>query len=161
MMKKILSLALLTAILHFGAAAQKGGDSYKTALGMHIDFGSGGTWVGPAVKHFFDEKNAGEAQLLFASGAVVLGVEYQYNAAIQNAPGLKWYVGLGPAIAFGTGENSGTDLYFRPLVGLDYKINNVPLNFAFDWRPTFRATHSSDGGQFTAARFGLGFRYAF
>jgi hypothetical protein len=43
------------------------------------------------------------------------------------------------------------------VLGLDYKINNVPLNFSFDWRPAFVVTH---GTSFNAARFGLGFRYA-
>lgn len=157
MMKRILSVALLVAAFNFGASAQRGAD-YKTAVGLQVDLGTGGTWVGPAVKHFFDAHNAGEGQLLFASGAVILGLEYQYNGAIANAPGLKWYAGLGPALAFSTSQGGGTDLFLRPLVGMDYKINNVPLNFAFDWRPAFQLTH---GTEFTAARFGLGFRYAF
>jgi hypothetical protein len=46
----------------------------------------------------------------------------------------------------------------RPTGGLDYKINGVPLSFSFDWRPTFFIGENSD---FEAARFGLGFRYAF
>ena len=174
MLKKFVSAALFFAVLQLGvsqdAQAQKrmtskksfAGSNYTTAVGMHIDFGSGGTWVGPAVKHFFNENSAGEAQLLFASGSIVLGAEYQYNAPIPNAGGLNWYAGLGPAIAFATGDNKdaggGTDLMLRPLAGLDYKIDNVPLNFAFDWRPAFFLTH---GTTFTAARFGLGMRYAF
>ena len=159
MMKRILSVALLAALLSTGASAQKGAP-YNTAVGLQVDLGTGGTWVGPAVKHFFSAHDAGEAQILFASGAVILGLEYQYNGAIANAPGLRWYAGLGPALAFSTakGSDGGTDLFLRPIVGMDYKIPSVPLDFAFDWRPAFQATH---GTSFTAARFGLGFRYAF
>jgi len=162
MLKKILSVTLCMAfVLAFGqvnAQKKSGPTSYSNGIGMRVEFGEGGALVGFSAKHFFSLHNAGEAQLLFGSGATYLDLEYQYHAAIPNAAGLQWYAGMGPALAFYKG---GTDLYIRPLIGLDYKINNVPLNFGIDWRPTFRATHSESGSQFTAARFGLAFRYAF
>jgi hypothetical protein len=64
-------------------------------------------------------------------------------------------IGFGPGVAFSHGT---TDFLLRPLAGLDYKINDVPLNFTFDWRPAFVVTHGSD---FNAARFGLAVRYCF
>lgn len=153
MKKLILGILLITTL---GVSAQT---SYKTALGMHVDFGSGlSTLVGFDGKHFFDQHNVGEAQFLFGSSVIVIGAQYEYHGDIQNAAGLKWYAGLGPQVAIATSNGGGADLIFRPLVGLDYKINAVPLNFSFDWRPAFVATH---GTAFEAARFGLGFRYAF
>ena len=152
-MKKILFATLL--IVSLEASAQYG-SGYKTGLGMQVDFGTGSTLVGFDAKHFFDQHNVGEAQLLFGTGVVVLGAQYEYHGDIQNAAGLKWYAGFGPQIAFV--KDGGTDLLLRPLIGLDYKINDVPLNFSFDWRPAFQATH---GTGFEAARFGLAFRYAF
>lgn len=156
-MKRVLSVVMLTTVLSISVKAQKGSD-YNTAVGLHVDVGTGSTWVGPAVKHFFNHNSAGQAELLFASAAILIGAEYQYNGDIQNASGLKWYAGIGPSIAFYTVQGGGVDLILRPVVGLDYKINNVPLNFAFDWRPAFVLTH---GTNFEAGRFGLGFRYAF
>ena len=80
---------------------------------------------------------------------------YQYHGDISGADGLKWFAGGGPSIVFFDG---GSDFLLRPTVGLDFKINDVPLAFSFDWRP---AIYFGDGGDFEPARFGLGFRYAF
>lgn len=160
----VLAVALQVGASH-KAAAQKGTD-YTNAIGMRIDFGSDyGTYAGISGKHFFDTNNAGEAQVLFGSNSTMINLEYQYHADIPNAAGLKWYAGFGPGIAFSKKyyhyygySSGGTEVLLRPSVGLDYKVNNVPLNFAFDWRPAFVVTHGTD---FNAARFGLGFRYAF
>ena len=46
---------------------------------------------------------------------------------------MKWYIGFGPGFAFASG---GSDVLLRPMVGLDYKINQVPINFAFVWHPS-------------------------
>jgi hypothetical protein len=52
----------------------------------------------------------------------------------------------------------GSTWYLRPAAGLDYKIKSAPISLVFDWRP---AIQLSDGSDFEAARFGLGFRYTF
>lgn len=173
-MKKLLSVMVLAITLQLAvsqnAAAQKGTD-YTNAFGMRIDLGSDyGTFVGISGKHFFDTHNAGEAEVLFGSGGVLIDALYQYHADIPNAAGLKWVAGFGPGIAIAKkyshydyywgyySGGGGTDVLLRPMLGLDYKINNVPLNFSFDWRPAFVVTH---GTSFNAARFGMGFRYAF
>lgn len=166
-MKRLLSVMVLIVALQFGssqkAAAQKRtsqkGTDYSNAVGMRIDLGSDyGTYVGINGKHFFNTHDAGEAQVLFGNHTTMIQIEYQYHGNIQNAPGLKWYAGLGPGFAFSSSYYGGTDVLIRPIVGLDYKVDNVPLNFAFDWRPAFVVTH---GTEFNAARFGLAFRYAF
>jgi hypothetical protein len=159
-MKKIVYLVVLVTIVSVGTlnaqSKTSGGSDYNTALGLGVDFGDGGTGAGISAKHFFNPNNAGEADLLFFSGNVVgLGVFYEYHGYITNANGLKWYAGLGPQLLFGKGD---TDFGARPIVGLDYKIPAVPLSFSFDWRPLFDFTNGSD---FIAARFQLGFRYAF
>ena len=160
MKRKILFVALLTTAICTGyqkASAQKvTGTSYTNAVGMRVEIGSDyGTFAGISAKHFFDTNNAGEFQALFGNHTTLLEVEYQYHGDIQNAPGLRWYAGFGPGVAIGGGT---TDFLIRPLIGLDYKITQVPLNFGFDWRPAFVVTHGSD---FNAARFGIALRYAF
>lgn len=160
MKRNILFVALLTTAIfsvHQKAVAQKNtGTSYTNAVGMRIEIGSDyGTFAGISAKHFFDKNNAGEFQALFGNDITLLEAEYQYHGDIQNAAGLRWYAGFGPGVAIGGGT---TDFLIRPLIGLDYKINQVPLNLGFDWRPAFVVTHGSD---FNAARFGIALRYAF
>ena len=162
MKKKILflvSLLISAMLLQQTATAQNKstGSSYENAVGMRIEFGNSyGTLVGFSAKHFFNDNAAGEMQVLFGDHFIILEPEIQYHGDITNAAGLKWYVGFGPGFAFASG--GATDVLLRPMVGLDYKINEVPLNFSFDWRPAFVVTHSTT---FNAARFGLALRYAF
>ena len=174
MLQKFLSVIVLAASLQLGAsnkaAAQKG-TSYTNAVGMALEVGSDyGTQVGVSGKHFFSTNNAGEAQVIFGNRLTMINLQYQYHGDIPNAAGLKWVAGFGPGIAFSKKYTSysyyddyyyssggGTDVLLRPLVGLDYKVNNVPLNFSFNWSPAFVVTH---GTSFNAARFGFGFRYA-
>jgi len=157
MKKTIVTLsALVLSVLALTVSAQKRGTgtSYVNALGLRVDFGDGGTLVGFSGKHFFSPTGAGEAYVLFGNHTTLIGAEYQYHGAIQNAAGLKWNVGLGPNVAFY--EGGGSNFFIRPMLGLDYKIANVPLNLGFDWRPLIRVTHGSD---FEPARFGLAFRF--
>jgi hypothetical protein len=154
-MKKLLLLFFLASFYFVNnAQAQRSGATANSA-GITIDFGDGSTLVGPALKHFFDRNNAGQFELLFGNGGTYLAAYYQYNAPIQNAGGLQYYIGVGPALGFGNGN---TDFYIRPMAGLEYKIRNTPLNLAFDWRPAF---YVGDNSEFTAARFGLGLRFSF
>lgn len=136
------------------ASAQKG-SSYDNAVGMRVEFGSKyGTFAGISGKHFFNENVAGEGMILFGDHVTLIEPELQYHGDIQNAAGLRWLIGAGPGFAFGNGT---TDVMIRPVVGLDYKIMDVPINFGFDWRPAFVLTHGTD---FNAARFGFVVRYA-
>ncbi|MEL7588603.1 MAG: hypothetical protein AAGU19_17970 [Prolixibacteraceae bacterium] len=149
-------LVLLFLIPEKSEAQATSGSSYVNSAGMRIEFGSTyGTLAGLNGKHFFDEINAAEAQILFGDGFTLVEVEYQYHGDIPNAAGLKWYFGFGPGFAFG---NDQTDVLLRLMSGLDYKVKDVPLNIVFDWRPAFIVTHETD---FNAARFGVAFRYAF
>lgn len=136
--------------------AQSSGSEYSTAIGLRvgdIDFRG----IGITGKHFFTPSAAGEAILTFYDGSVFISALYEYHKDIPNATGLKWYAGIGPFIGIPDG---GGDMGFglSPIIGLDYKINNVPLNFSFDWRPHFLLTPDTD---FEASSIGLSFRYAF
>jgi hypothetical protein len=153
-MRKIIILAGLALL--FSAARINAQSSYQTALGLGIDFGDGATLVGPSVKHFFAPNHAGQAEILFGDRTTFITALYEYNKDFPNAKGLKWYLGIGPSIGLYKG---GSSFYIRPVAGLDYKINDVPLDFAFDWRPALYL--GDNGSDFNAARFGLGFRYAF
>lgn len=151
-MKKLF-LLFAVAILYLGndAKAQSG----RTSAGLSVDFGDGATLVGPAIRHNFTRHGVGQAELTFGGDQTFLGGFYQYQDAIRGAGGLDWYLGVGPQLAFGGGN---TDFYIRPMAGLNYKIDRAPIELSFDWRPAFYVGDNSD---FTAARFGLGFRFVF
>ncbi len=152
-MRNLFSLAFMLIV--FGVSTSNAQSNYTTALGLGIDFGDGQTLVGPSVKHFFTENHAGLGEVTFGDNVTYLTLMYQYHDAFPNASGLKWFAGVGPSIAFFDGDS---DFLLRPVAGLDFKINNVPLAFSFDWRPWI---YFGGDGDFEPARFGLGFRYAF
>lgn len=165
MIKKILfagAFSILVFTFSVQAQSQKssgnntGSSDYKNAVGLTVDLGSTiVTGAGVGFKHFFSEHDAAEVNLLFYNNVFSLGAYYEYHGLIQNADGLKWYAGMGPQVFFGQGA---TDLAARALIGLDYKIPTVPLDFSFDWRPALSLTN---GTEFIAARFGIGLRFAF
>ena len=132
--------------------------TYKTALGLGLDFGDGTTLVGPSVKHFFSAHGAGQAEVLFGSHLTTINAFYQYHDKINGAAGLQWYAGGGPSLNFFSfGGYSNTTFALKPMAGLDYKIPGAPLAFAFDWRPTiYIGDNDSD---FAAGRFGFGFKF--
>ena len=153
-MNKLLIFA--SAIWLSATAITTAQSNYTTALGLGIDFGDGQTLVGPSVKHFFAENHAGMGEVAFGDNVTFLTLMYQYHKEFPNADGFQWFAGGGPSIAFFDGDS---DVLLRPVVGLDYKIANVPLAFSFDWRPWIYFGDTND--DFEAARFGLAFRYTF
>lgn len=153
-MKK--STFFVVCLLFLGTLAVSAQSNYTTALGLGIDFGDGQTLVGPSVKHFFAANHAGMGEVAFGDNVTFLTLMYQYHKEFPNAAGFRWFAGGGPSIAFFDGDS---DVLLRPVVGLDYKLANVPLAFSFDWRPWIYFGDTND--DFEAARFGLGFRYTF
>jgi hypothetical protein len=151
-MKKLVTITI--ALFALGLSQTNAQSDYSTAVGLGIDFGEGSTLVGPSGKFFFSEESALLGEIMFTSGATVITALYEYHGVINNAVGLQWFAGVGPSV--GLFEGGGSAVALRPVVGLDYKINSVPLAFSFDWRP---AIGISDGGGFSAAAFGLGIRY--
>jgi hypothetical protein len=163
MFKKILWIAFFASVLTANeASAQRKSTSadYSNAVGLRIDFGTG-TYFGFAGKHFFNPQGAGEVHLLFASGATMLGAEYQHHFDIPSVDGLKWYVGAGMGFIFYKsyfGYGGGTGVAIRPVGGIEYQVSGAPINIGFDWRPMILV---SGGSGFEGGRFGLAARYTF
>lgn len=152
-MKNLLKSLFAIVFLAIGATQAKA-QIYKTSLGLSVDFGDGSTMVGPAVKHFFDKNNAGQAEVVFGDHFTKLQLMYTYNQGISGARGLDWYVGVGPALGFAKGGD--TQFAIVPMAGLEYKINGAPIAFSFDWRPNFWL---SNGGDSNVGRFGFGLKF--
>ncbi|WP_036155766.1 hypothetical protein [Maribacter forsetii] len=151
-MKKL--LFLVVAII-LGSNVSNAQSDYTFAAGLGLDLFSGVTLVGPSAKYFFAEEHAGQAEIMFESGLTTITALYEYHGDISGADGLQWFAGAGPSfLLFGNGI--GTEVALRPVVGLDYKIDGVPLAFSFDWRP-FIGLGDLLGNEVGA--FGLGIRY--
>lgn len=154
-MKKFILLAALTALFATTSTYAQRGSSYNTAFGLLIDFGDGSTLVGPSIKHFIANHDAIQGEVLFGGNATWIGGSYAYHQAFKEAPELKWYIGVGPQVALYDG---GSSWILRPAAGLDYKVKSAPISLVFDWKPMIGLSNNFGN---TAARFNLGFRYAF
>jgi hypothetical protein len=104
-------------------------------------------------KHGLGGNVKAEGLIYFWSGARFTGLVEWYHY-IQGLPGLTWYIGPGAHIQF-TNKNT---YYFGldGVIGLDWKINNVPLNLSLDWQPSY---DFGSNGEFKGGFGGLGLRY--
>ena len=152
-MKKNTFLAFCAFMILSGSLSAQG---YKTAAGLQVDLGDGGTMVGPSIKHFFNDNSAVSGEVLFGNGITYLQAFYHYQKEISSISGLGWYIGGGPSLGLGGG---GSAFYLRPMSGLDYKLGGVPLSVTFDWRPFIYLGSGAGSSRFTGARFGLGCKY--
>ena len=130
--------------------------SYKSALGVKVWYGGGISY-----KHFFSSNNAGELIGYFWNRGTRFTGLYEIHGNIENAKGLRWYIGPGAHIGFyntkyGGGSFAGVD----GVLGLDYKFNKAPINMSIDWQPSFEFGDGRDRG-FYGNLGGLGIRYTF
>jgi hypothetical protein len=161
-------IAAVLFILAFSLTAQAqsrttNSTSYKTALGVKVWDGGG-----ISLKHFFNNRNAGELIGYFWRHGFRLTGLYEIHGPISGAPGLKWYIG--PGLHVGTyndhhyhnhrddHHHSHASVGIDGVLGLDYKINRAPINLSLDWQPSFEF---ADGHGFNGSWGGLGIRYTF
>lgn len=83
---------------------------------------------------------------------------YEVHHDIGGLDGLKWYIGPGAHVSFYDQDaySSRTYLGVDGVIGLDLKFNRVPLNFSFDWQPSF---DFNGGRNFSWDFGGLSIRY--
>ena len=154
-MKKPIILSVFSLVFFITtAAAQSNGKEYTTALGVKFLDGAGIT-----LKHFIKDNTALEGIGFFWSHGTRITGLYELHYDISGAPGLKWYVGPGAHLGFyntkfGNASFAGID----GVLGLDYKINNAPLNLSLDWQPSFEF---GTGRGFTGSWGGFAIRYTF
>jgi hypothetical protein len=154
-MKKQIILCIAASLIFVSAVtAQSKGSSYTTALGVKFLDGAGIT-----LKHFISERDALEGIGFFWNQGTRITGLYELHYDINGAPGLKWYVGPGAHLGFyNTKFGGGTWAGIDGVLGLDYKINNAPLNLSLDWQPSFEF---GTGRGFTGNWGGFGIRYTF
>lgn len=154
-MKKQIILSVVASLIFASTvSAQSKGRSYTTALGVKLLDGAGIT-----LKHFISERDALEGIGFFWNQGTRITGLYELHYDINGAPGLKWYIGPGAHLGFyNTKFGGGTWAGIDGVLGLDYKINNAPLNLSVDWQPSFEF---GTGRGFTGNWGGLGIRYTF
>ncbi len=159
MKKTVLALFVLMAIFQSTATAQSnvGSNDYKTAIGVKFYPGA------ITLKHFVTDKHALEGIAYFWNRGTRITGLYEIHGDIENAGGLKWYIGPGAHVGFYNnktynGVNYGGKTYIGVdgVIGLDYKIRSAPINFSLDWQPSFEF---GDGAGFSGNWGGIAIRY--
>lgn len=147
-MKK-LGMMLLVALLLAGTGQAQ---DYKMALGIRLSSDDAIVNNSISFKYFTGRDIALEALLSFSEpGAFGLLVE-KHKPTI--AGGLTWFYGGGAYIGF-TNE---TLLGLQGVLGLDYKIPEVPLNLSLDWKPELNLVERVS---FEPAAIGVSIRFTF
>jgi len=151
-MKKLL---LVLGFLMLANLAVKAQTNYRAALGLGIDLYDEATFFGASGKYFFSDNHVGQADLGFEENVTIATFLYSFHKEFFRAPGLRWYAGVGPSIIFV--KNSDNIFALRPHLGLDFKVDFMPLVLNFDWRPSLVLSNDGEG---QAAAFGFGLQFA-
>lgn len=115
------------------------GQNYKAAVGIR---GSYFGWGALNAKFMLSQKHALEGTI--GGGRNYLWAEglYEWNNNISSVDGMNWYVGAGGALgSYANGYRYRNDPYTgfhlgaRAVLGLEYTIPSVPLNFAIHTGP--------------------------
>ncbi len=136
-MKRIAFLVMVGLISMLNLNAQE----YQTALGVR-----GGFYNGLSIKHFVSSANAVEGVIATHYRGLMIAGMYQMHAPAFEAPGLYWYYGGGAHLGFydrnyspwynnETGNFSVLGL--MGVVGLEYKIEEIPITIGVDVAPAF------------------------
>ncbi len=158
-MRKLLLFSLLITSVATHVSAQKSSD-YKSAIGLKFYPG------GITYKTFVKQNKAIEGVGYIWNYGVRLTGLYEFYGDIDIIDGLKWYAGFGAHAGlwndtwkkeYPTRDN-GIAIGVDGVLGLDYKINNAPLNISIDWQPSFNLIgyNYAEGGW-----GGIGIRYTF
>ena len=156
-MKKIsVLLFAFVGLAALGVNAQ----TYQTALGAKFYTGDGSIG-GVNVRHSTAEHTALEGSLLFFNGGIGLEGLYEYQAPINGAEGLQYFVGGGAMLGFGTGprynddHNNSTEFALRLTGGVDYKFTDAPINISLGLDPFFYLAPRTGSN----LALGIGLRY--
>jgi hypothetical protein len=150
---KTFLILLIAVFLTVSVNAQNNSADYKSAIGVKF-YPTGVTF-----KQFTSGKTALEALgYFFNYGARITGL-YEIYGNINNAGGLKWYVGPGLHVGFYNNKYGGkTTIGIDGVLGLDYKITSAPINLSVDWQPSLEFGNAFNNG-FTGNWGGIAIRY--
>lgn len=156
-MKKATGIFLIL-FMSIGALTAR---DYNTGIGLR-----GGFYSGVSVKHFISSYDALEGVIATHHSGLFLAGMYQRHAGAFDVPGLNWYYGGGAHLGFYNAKHSSwfkddtgsfTILGGMGVVGLEYKIEEIPISIGLDLTPALNIIGHS-GFWFGA---GVTIRYVF
>jgi len=123
--------SVLFSILIFSSAHAQ---DYKAAIGVR--FSSNAALVNHSVslKYFFTEKTAVEGLITF-NDPFALGLLVEQHKPLTTNH-FKYFYGAGVYAGFSGPRRAG----LQGIIGLDYKIPTIPINFSIDWKPELTVT---------------------
>ncbi len=135
------------------------GQEYKTGIGFRSGFSNG-----LSVKHFIETENAVEVIVATRWRGINVTGLYEMHQPAFNVDQLYWYYGGGAHIGFWNGEyvdwkddnKSHTVIGVDGIIGLEYNLSSIPINFSLDWKPSM---NFSGYGGFWGDGFALSARY--
>lgn len=149
-------LSAIVAVLIFSSVANA--QDYKNAIG--VKFYPGGV----TYKHFISDKVSLEGIGYFYNNGTRITGLYEMYFPLGDVQNLNWYAGAGAHLGFykkrGTNINGSTAFGVDGILGLDYKIDNAPINLSIDWQPSIEFG-SGFGNGFYGGWGGIGIRYTF
>ncbi|MBS1729759.1 MAG: hypothetical protein JSS67_03175 [Bacteroidetes bacterium] len=132
---------------------------YNKAIGVKFPGGFSVTYK----KFVADTKNLEFQATIWNKGFRVSGL-YEFNFySFPQIPTLSWFVGPGAHIGFwkdqyGKSYGSNVDIGIDGIIGLDYKMPDLPLNFSLDWQPAITLIGDAS---FAPASGGIAARFTF
>jgi hypothetical protein len=151
----LIAFTMLNITLSNAQSSSSNSSTYTTALGVKF------YPTGITLKHFISDKHALEGLGYFYNYGFRITGLYEIYGDINNAPGLRWYIGPGAHVGFyNTKYGGGSSVGVDGVLGLDYKVTNAPLNLSLDWQPSFEFGENFNNG-FSGGWGGFGIRYTF
>ncbi len=161
---KTLFAAVIVLLCVSRTSAQSANETYSTSTydrAIGIKFPGG---FAVSYKQFLKDYQNVEAEAMFWNqGFWVVGL-YEFNWNIPDIEGLRWYAGGGAHLGFWNNNyskrsnTSSAGFGLDGVIGLDYKINTLPINVSLDWQPAVDLIGSTG---YNAAYGGIGVRYTF
>lgn len=123
------SMGLVFSILiFFLLSTSVKAQDYKGAIGVRFSSKAALINTSVSLKYFFNEKIAAEG-LVTPADPFALGLLVQWHQPMLT--NFKYFYGGGMYAGFSGERRVG----FHGIIGLDYKIPSIPLNFSIDWKP--------------------------
>lgn len=153
-MKKLLTLTFFTILFSFAAKAQ----DYNTGLGLRLGSPSGIT-----IKHFLGDQSAIEGILGFYNHGFNITGLYEVHGNAFDVPSLNWFIGGGAHLGGYNNKykdyyDSNTEFGVDGIIGLEYTLDDAPINFGIDWKPKINFVGNTG---FYGGDIALSVRYAF